>query len=289
MKRFLASLLAFVFALGLALPAWAAPPVWRISNGEARITLFGSMHLLTDRAEWETPELRADLAAARSVWFEVPFDAAGRQAAAEAAARGGLLPPGKTLSSLMDPASNARIQKLAPSLGLSAAGLEFLQPWLAEVALGLSYVQQRGAKEAYGVEARIQALAGPQIARKAFETPEQQIGFFADAPLEEQARSLAETLRQIEEEPESFLQMERAWTGGDLKTLEAEALEPLRKVAPGVYDRLVTRRNRAWAAQIERLLKSGEQAFIVVGVGHLIGPGGVPALVRARGYRVEGP
>jgi uncharacterized protein YbaP (TraB family) len=29
--------------------------------------------------------------------------------------------------------------------------------------------------------------------------------------------------------------------------------------------------------------------FITVGAGHLLGPKGVPALLRAKGYRVEGP
>jgi uncharacterized protein YbaP (TraB family) len=28
---------------------------------------------------------------------------------------------------------------------------------------------------------------------------------------------------------------------------------------------------------------------VVVGVGHLIGPGGVPALLRERGFSVDGP
>jgi uncharacterized protein YbaP (TraB family) len=37
------------------------------------------------------------------------------------------------------------------------------------------------------------------------------------------------------------------------------------------------------------LLKSSERAFIVVGVGHLVGPDSVPALLRRRGVAVEGP
>lgn len=286
--KLLSRLLA-VLALACASPAWAEPPVWHITQGKARITLFGSVHLLSETAAWKSPALMADLAAAKSLWFEVPFDEAGRAAAGQAAADRGLLPQGVTLSSLLDPETFARLQRVAPQVGVSASGLEAFQPWLAEVALGLGYVQRQGARESLGVEAQLQALAGPQVARKAFETPKQQIGFFADAPLAAQAASLAETLRQIEEEPESFNALEEAWIAGDVNRLQAEALEPLRKAAPEVFDRLVTRRNQAWVETIEGLLKSGEQAFIVVGVGHLIGPEGAPALLRRKGIAVEGP
>jgi len=282
-------LLGLAACLAFAPPAGAEPPVWRISQGAARITLFGSVHLLSETAAWKSPSLMADLKAAKSVWFEVPFDQAGRAAAGQAAMRQGFLPQGVTLSSLLDAETMARLQRVAPSVGVSAAGLEFLQPWLAEVALGLGYVQRQGAREDLGVETQIQALAAPEATRKAFETPEQQIGFFADAPLKAQAASLAETLRQIEEEPGSFKDLEDAWIAGDVKALESEALLPLKEAAPEVFERLVTRRNQAWAATIEGLLKSGEQAFIVVGVGHLIGPDGAPNLLRRKGIVVEGP
>lgn len=286
MKRLLLGLSA---CLAFALPASAEPPVWHISQGAARITLFGSVHLLSETAAWKSPALLADLKAAKSVWFEVPFDPAGRAEAGQAAIEQGLLPQGVTLSSLLDAETMARLQRVAPTVGVSPAGLEFFQPWLAEVALGLGYVQRQGAREDLGVETQIQALAAPEAARKAFETPRQQIGFFADAPLKAQAASLAETLRQIEEEPDSFKALQDAWIAGDVKALETDALLPLKQAAPEVFERLVTRRNEAWAATIEGLLKSGEQAFIVVGVGHLIGPDGAPNLLRRKGIVVEGP
>jgi uncharacterized protein YbaP (TraB family) len=286
MKRLLSLVLAW---LALAAPAWAAPPIWRITDGKAEITLFGSVHLLSRDVVWKSPALLDDLSHAKSLWFEVPFDAAGRQEAAAAAAAQGFLPPGTTLSSLLDAETRARLQRTAPGLGLSPAQMETFQPWLAEVALGVAFVQKQGAEESLGVEAQLQALAGSETARKALETPAQQIGFFADAPLPAQAASLAETLRQIEQEPDSFKALETAWTAGDLKALEAEALEPMKAASPEVFDRLVTRRNQAWAEAMAGMLKSGEQAFIVVGVGHLIGPGGVPELMRRRGFKVEGP
>jgi uncharacterized protein YbaP (TraB family) len=56
-----------------------------------------------------------------------------------------------------------------------------------------------------------------------------------------------------------------------------------------LYERLLAGRNRRWTEQIlERLAGSGT-TVIVVGAGHLTGPDGVPALLRARGLAIEGP
>jgi uncharacterized protein YbaP (TraB family) len=66
-------------------------------------------------------------------------------------------------------------------------------------------------------------------------------------------------------------------------------VEKLRREAPGAYRTLVVERNRRWADRIAQLLRDDKRIFIVVGVGHLVGPDSVPALLRARGIRVEGP
>ena len=76
---------------------------------------------------------------------------------------------------------------------------------------------------------------------------------------------------------------------GDTAGLVTEALDPLQKATPGMYDRLIKQRNTAWIPKImDRLAGSGE-TVIVVGVGHLVGPDSVPAMLRARGITVEGP
>ena len=61
---------------------------------------------------------------------------------------------------------------------------------------------------------------------------------------------------------------------------------------PTLYERLIDGRNRqhrAGPAILERGLKKPDLVVVVVGVGHLIGPGGLPALLRAKGYRVDDP
>ena len=51
--------------------------------------------------------------------------------------------------------------------------------------------------------------------------------------------------------------------------------------------RLVDARNPALAADIDALHTSGKRLFAAVGSLHMVGPGGLPARLAKRGYRVE--
>ena len=90
-------------------------------------------------------------------------------------------------------------------------------------------------------------------------------------------------------DPDGFARLARAWARGDVRTIEKEGLEDLRRQAPAAYARLVVARNRRWVGEIEALLKRPGRTFAVVGVGHLVGPDSVPALLRRDGVAVDGP
>jgi uncharacterized protein YbaP (TraB family) len=280
---------AAILSLALTSRAAAAPPIWRIEGPHAEITLFGSVHLLSQATDWRTPAFNADLAKADAVWFEIPFDAASQTAAQQIALRWGLLPAGQTLSALLNPTQQSELAHLEAAEGLAPAAIERMQPWLADTTLSIVYFERRGADATLGVEEQIAASLPPTMARGAFETAEQQIGFFADLSLKDQIDSLDETLREIEKDPDAFDRLSAAWARGDVKTIVHEAVEELKREAPGSYRILVVDRNRRWVDRILQLLQGDKRIFIVVGVGHLVGPDSVPAMLRARGVRVEGP
>jgi uncharacterized protein YbaP (TraB family) len=52
-------------------------------------------------------------------------------------------------------------------------------------------------------------------------------------------------------------------------------------------DRLITQRNENWVAQIETMLANNEEAFLVVGAGHLVGPTSVVTLLEQKGFSSE--
>jgi uncharacterized protein YbaP (TraB family) len=269
--------------------AAARPPVWIVKDSDSTIVLFGSVHVLPPGLDWQPPALREALSKADDVWFELPI-APDSQAAGVAVVRAkGMLPPGESLLSKLTPAGRDRLARLAPKLGLSLAQFDRLRPWLADVTVGLLDMAPKGAGAADGVEQSVSAAAPPTARRQAFETAEQQIGFLADAPEADQLASLEDTLRQIEEEPDAYDRLLAAWLAGDLQALQTEGLEPMQKASPDLFDRMITQRNQRWVEAISQRMAGSGETVVVVGAGHLVGPGGVPALLRARGFTVEGP
>lgn len=289
-------------ALGLALAlvagplaagrARADPPLWRVHGaGGAELVLFGSVHLLSDDVRWYTPELAAELARADTVLFEIPMDPAAQVDAQTEALAHGRLPEGSTLSTLLSPAGRERLRTVAATVGLPVPVLDRLQPWLAEALVSVSYFVKAGARTDLGVEQTL-AHAAPATARQgALESVADQIAALSGATQADQVASLEETLKDIRDEPESFRRLVSEWARGDVKGLVKEELEPMRRDSPSVYKRLVVDRNRRWVGELEARLKSGSpgRTLVVVGVGHLVGTGGVPALLRRDGVRVEGP
>jgi len=281
--------------LAAASPALADPPIWHVTRGTTEITLFGSVHLLSADTTWLTPALAKDLADADAIWFEIPIDAAGQAEAAQLALQRGLLPADQTLSATVGPAVWAKVEKTAKAVHLPPQNLQRLKPWLAELTLSVLDFQGQGARADLGVEQTLAKAAPPTTRRDAFETIPEQIGFFADAPMADQIESLNETLDEIQDDPDEFKRLAADWARGDVKAIEVEALGPMKREAPDVYKRLLVDRNKRFAARIEAMLKGDDggrpvnHILIVVGVGHLVGPDGVPALLRKDGYRVQGP
>ncbi|MFA7263993.1 MAG: TraB/GumN family protein [Caulobacter sp.] len=288
MTRRLLSPLAALVLLLTATPAAAEPPVWTVRDADSTIVLFGSVHVLPADLDWRPDALDAALAKADDLWFETPVDAENEAAAGRAAMASGYLPADQSLSALLSPEGRARLDRVGARLGVSPAAIDRLRPWFADVTIGVVALMSQGASVTTGVE-RTLADAAPGARRRAFETPAEQIAFFADAPLADQLASLEDTLKQIDEDPAYYDRLIDAWVDGDTRAIEDLGLTPMKQVSLYLYDRLIVQRNRRWAETIAERLAGAGETVIVVGVGHLVGPDSVPALLRARGFKVEGP
>ena len=290
-----ARILLAVLALLWPATAWAEPPLWVLRGRGATVTLFGSVHILPHDVDWEPKALKRALLDADELWFETPIDAAALLDASRQALAKGLLPEGRNLSDMLSPDGRARLTQAEESLRLPAPQMERLRPWLAELSIGEAAYAKDGATADQGVERQL-GEAAPQAKRKAFETVAQQIAMFAGTSDAVQVASLEDTLHDLQDDPDQSKRLIDAWLRGDIDGINKEGVQALRRSSPALFKILLTDRNAAWTKTLLRRLKSrpprhGRPAriVVVVGVGHLTGPGGVPELLRRKGVRVEGP
>jgi uncharacterized protein YbaP (TraB family) len=112
---------------------------------------------------------------------------------------------------------------------------------------------------------------------------DEQLGFFAHLPLEQQRQFLRSTLEDdagAESETEAVV---RAWQRGDTVKLE-QLLREGTQDSPELYRLLTTDRNRRWLPKIVALLNGDDNCLVIVGALHLIGHDGVIDLLQHQGF-----
>lgn len=281
----------FLSALMLAGAAMADPSLWHIEDEDSNVYIFGTVHILRPGLEWQSDEVMRAFESADTVYFEAPVndpaEAAGMQQILMANA---LNPAGTTLSSLVSDEAWSQIEAFAPRVGVTAAQLEPLRPWLATIQLGVGFIMISGYDPQSGVEATLWPQAneaGKTLAY--FETVEEQIGFFANLPQDIEVALLEETVADFETAPDQLDTLVAAWADGDQATIDNVMNAEMRADAPEVHDVIIVQRNHRWAGQIEDILDGSGTVFIAVGSGHLPGEEGVISLLRDRGIVVSGP
>lgn len=261
--------------------------IWKAARGQGVVYLVGSVHLLSkdyyplspalDTAFKECDLLVEELNLAEMVAIESQMKILTR----------GLLPGGQTLDQVVSPATFALVNERVTSLGLPVEPLKRFKPWaLALTLLGLEW-QAAGFDAALGLDKHFydRAVAdGKEV--QGLETIDFQISRFDDLTMEEQDRMLASTIKELETEKASVTALANAWKAGDAPTVERIVLQELRK-EPRMYQRLLVDRNRDWMPKLDALFARRGRSFVVVGAAHLVGPDGLLAMLRAKGYTVE--
>jgi uncharacterized protein YbaP (TraB family) len=287
------ALLFFVLALGACAPApqpAAEPALWRISDEDSEIWLYGTVHVLPPDIRWRGPRVSAAFARAEEFVTETDTSAEAAAGFPALAARYGALPEGERLSDRLSDDDRERLARLTAAYGFSPEAIEALRPWLAALQLSYAAAARQGHSSDLGVENVLAAEARRTGKRLSFfETPEAQIRVLAELPPEAELRFLTTTLRQVEEDTVVLDQLDAAWARGDVEELERLLDADWRESGPIIHERLIFARNRAWADAITERLNGEGRIFIAVGAAHLVGEESVVDLLRARGISVEGP
>jgi uncharacterized protein YbaP (TraB family) len=264
----------------------AHPVIWHVKTPHGSITLFGSLHLLPANMDWLTPEIMRAVRRADAFVFEVPTDSDAQKYLDDLIAQHGSLPAGQSLRAQLSPESQAAFDAAIAAAHLSPALTDREQPWLAALQLNLADTINHNYFPDAGADYVLMSWANAHARNVRYlETVDQQFALLAeDFPMDE----LESGLRSIQTSRDAVAPLVAAWSAGDVTQLNA-LMDANFASHPEQKKRLLSDRNRAWAKQIEAMLSQNRDYFITVGAAHLAGPDGVPALLRADGYEVDGP
>jgi uncharacterized protein YbaP (TraB family) len=281
---------AAAVALALVAQVQAAAPrnfLWKAtSKSGGALYLVGSVHLLSQDSYPLSPALETAFKDSDLLVEEADLGEMGANAQLTFLSRG-MLPSSTPLDKVLSAATYALLTKHVESLGIPLEPLKLLKPWMLAQMLEVMQWQKAGFDPELGLDKHFydQAQsAGMKV--QGLETIEFQVSLFDSMTMPEQDHLLAETLKEIDTEQSNRSKLMEAWKAGDAPTVEGIVLAAL-KQDPNLYRRLLVDRNKSWIPQLEALFARKGHAFVVVGAAHLVGPDGLIAMLRAKGYTVQ--
>jgi uncharacterized protein YbaP (TraB family) len=280
LRRFLAILLAFVSAT----PALAAPALWKVTQGDTTIYLFGTIHALPADHLWRGPVLEKAIASADTLVIEATMDA-DRTAITRL-----LPPPDPKLPPIVDrvPAKDrVALAKMLADAGFKPDQLDRMPTWQASLMIMGAMMRGLNLDPSVGVEkALTTSFATPPKKIEGLETLSQQIRYFAEFSEADQRDLLAGLADSAADIKALYAQMVAAWTSGDQKAL-SKALEDMNGLSPHVRDVLLIQRDADWARWVKERLNHPGTVMLAVGAGHLAGRESVLTMLAAEGIKVE--
>jgi len=263
----------------------ATPAIWKLSDKDTTIWLFGSVHVLSPDIRWfEGPvakafeksdelvvetELNADATTSRTL-LERAFDRNG-----------------KPLRSELTPQQRAAYDKRLAAYSLSPATFDQFKPWFAATSLTTIAYRRLGFASDKGVEMTLFAearKAGKPII--SLETLEAQVALLDSFTRPVQLKMLETTLDELDEGTAHVTALIDSWRTGDEKALADQMNDGMDEL-PELRAVLLEQRNERFADWIARRMAKPGTVFVAVGAGHFGGKHNVRELLEAKGFRIK--
>lgn len=275
--------------------AAASPPprgtLYKVTSKDHTAYLFGTIHV--GKPGFFPLEPKVTQALAQATKIAVELDVRKSEPFQAALKKHGMLAKGETLAQYLPEQTLQQLMQVLARFQLPFDNVKHMKPWLvANLLLGLD-LEAHGYHRTDGVEFFLLAAAGAQSkAVYELESADYQLALFDSMSMPEQEQYLRENLTELQDGTalKKAEELIDAWSAGDGKLAAAllrESRDEQTTTADFTQRTLLDRRNPDMTSKVEALLKSDKVVFVGVGLLHLLGDNGVPALLRQRGYAVE--
>ena len=262
--------------------------LWMVQTPQKKtFYLLGSLHVLKSDAYPLSNVIYEAYRRCEKVVFETDLAAMMDPAVQAKMLAMGLYPEGQTLFQNISDEMKTSLEKKMKALGLPLQQFARFRPWFIAVTLTVLELQRLGFSPEYGIDIHFYRRAGSdQKEIGYFETVDVQLELLGKMGEHDQTAFLGQTLKDLDIAAQMADDMMNSWEKGDSDNLY-KILSTSFEGYPQIENRLLRQRNIDWVKKIEEMMAENKNVFIVVGAGHLIGPGSVVALLKERDYTVK--
>lgn len=250
--------------------------LWHVSK--TNLYLLGSIHVL-DTPPPVSAETERAYSLAERVVFEARLDEMPDVAS-------GFFSDGDSLSHTIPAPLFAAAKRWWLALGYPDAELERIRPWFAALRLMMGLLERHGFIGEHGVDKHFWHRAvADRRAISHLEATSSSLAPFAASPASEQQQFLSMIAEQTDMLASEFAIMIRGWREHQTTPI-LDVLNRRLRLIPCMFTQLVPERNQRWMPRLLELARDGIPTLAVLGVTHLVGPHGVPALFHEYDYDV---
>jgi hypothetical protein len=258
---------------------------WKVSSGEKVAWLLGSIHLGSKGMYPLPKEMEDAFERSTALLVEIDINHVDMGKMQMLVFQTGLYGGDETLWDHVSPETRQRLEAFCEKYGLPAMAMSKMKPWAAAMMISTLPLMKSGMEMNLGIDKYFLDKAEKANKRVVeIESADQQMKLVSGITAEMLEKSVAVSAKQDPEEYGKRLQ--QAWINGDAGQMETIMREQTSD-AVEFAKAMVEDRNLHMADVAEQFLKGKEQAFVVVGAGHMVGPGGVVRILAKRGYKVE--
>jgi len=264
------------------------PALWKMSDDDTTIYLFGTVHLLPNKLDWENNAITEAFTSSDKVYFEVDLETPeAMQHFQDLVSENGFLEDGQNLFEMMGPEKTAKVKAALKTIDYDPEALETTMPWYASLNIFQHVMMQQGMNPLAGVESVLTRRAYEQGMDFGYvESIDEQFSAISGGDFDEQLDSLIESLAYLDLAPEALDLLLDEWADGDVEGIGVLAASPGMGESEESYERILVNRNRNWIDDIEAIFDVPGTNFIAVGAAHLAGPDSVILMLRENGHEI---
>ncbi|MGH8225501.1 MAG: TraB/GumN family protein [Gammaproteobacteria bacterium] len=285
----LAVLAAFSFTVSAQAASNQKSLLWKVSSANRVLYITGDTQVLSSKDYPLPQQIMQGFSRSGELIVEGNTDPGADEMKKVQAlvVKDGLLPSSQKLSGLLNAEQQKLVKGAFAEVGFPFSKADSMRPWLAAIVMMQATFVKLGVNPAdQETEYFIKQAKHRELPITPLEAGTEQIKMFSGIPPAPQIAWLTSEARQLPEQSALRPKVVAAWRKGDTKEL-AKMLQKAFRGHPELYRILVTDRNQHWLKVLKsRLDSSGEPVFVVVGAGHLVGPGNLVNALRQAGYKV---